>query len=66
MPIGGTVRKKTHDIMIRLPEAKEDLKVQLTQIAKRNSLTVNDLCIIALEKFLAEIKETKKIEITLK
>jgi len=52
--------------MIRLPEAKEDLKVQLTQIAKRNSLTVNDLCIIALEKFLAEIKETKKIEITLK
>ena len=60
------MRAKTHDIMIRLPEAKEEIKVQLTRIAKRNSLTVNDLCIIALEKFLIEIKETKKIEITIK
>jgi len=60
------MKTKTHDIFIRLPEAKEDIKLQLKRIAKRNRLTVNDLCIVALEKFLIEIKETKKIEITIK
>ena len=57
---------KTHDIYIRLPEAKEDIKVRLQRIAKRNGMTMNELCVIALEQFLEDVKSKKKIEITLK
>ena len=66
MPIGGTVTPKTDNIFIRLPDNKLDIKKKLHSMAKRNKMTMTELCIIALERFLADVKDGRPIEITIK
>jgi len=53
-------------IFVRLPDNKLDIKKKIQAMAKRNKVNMSELCIIALERFLADVKEGKPIEITIK
>ena len=58
-----TDKVRPHDIAIRLPDEKKYIKKGLRRIAKRNRMSLNQLVIVILDRWLEERKEGKEFTV---
>lgn len=54
--------QRLNDIAIRLPASKKHLKSKLIAIAKKNSMTMTQIVVIAIEHFLSSPDVSIKIK----
>jgi hypothetical protein len=61
-----TDKVRPHDIAIRLPDERKYIKKGLRKIAKRNRMSLNQLVIVILDRWLEDQKAGKEFTMPIK